>query len=66
MKANRVRRRHMPRLLPLAVACCLGTFSSQPVSGVRFESAARYRPADALWLRLAGSERAPLMVRWVK
>ncbi|WP_118182899.1 hypothetical protein [Paraburkholderia phosphatilytica] len=59
MKANLVRRRHKPRLLPISVACCLGVCCSQPVSEVRFEPAPHYRAAYVL----AHPERAPLLAR---
>jgi hypothetical protein len=59
MKANLVRRRHRPRLLPISVACCLGVYCSQPVSEVRFEPAPHYRAADAL----THPDRAPLPAR---
>lgn len=63
MNANRVRYRHMRRLIPFSIACCLGTFCSQPASEVSFKPALQVQRADARWPRTAAVDHMPLAAR---
>jgi hypothetical protein len=67
MNAKRFGHRRMRRILPLLIACCLGAFSSQPVSEVRFRSTcgacSKVRQADTGWSRAASQDRS-LLVIW--